>query len=189
VRWTERCAVRVVLRQVCRLETAHVTSINENPRCEASEWLLLGGSVAHAAPAVAMCRFALIGARSETRSLHELIGGLDAGLDTEVAPADWTWPCFPITDAVVCVTLQGCSCTLLEGVGSNGASKREAHFAGPGYSFRRMIAAAVGRFGSVRLLVGRDEPEAEPLEMRTTTLASFLRFGLGPDDKLLCITA
>jgi hypothetical protein len=135
-----------------------------------------------------MCRLVLIGTESEPRWLRQLVDDVDGELDTDVSPAAWTRACFPASDAVVCVTRRGCSCELLEGIGS-GRARREAHFAGPGYSLRRVIATAVAHRGSVRLLVHGHEAAAQDASMRVTTLASFLRCGLEPDDRLLLITA
>lgn len=139
-----------------------------------------------------MCNFALVGATAESAKLREILESADAALDTHVLPDAEMLRRFPVRDAVVCVTLNGCSCALLEGLGQAGRLNVDAHVAGPGYGFRRALAAAALRFGGVRLVTYSTSCTrvlADELPRRSTTLSAFLRFGLQSDDGLVCIRA
>jgi hypothetical protein len=139
-----------------------------------------------------MCHFALVGARTDEAALRRILGGKDCELDTNIPPDPRALGLFPVTDTVVCVTMNGCSCALLAGVGLSRSSNPTVHFAGPGYAFRRALAAATLRFGRVTLLAfnsSRVVPPGEPPRQRTTTLAHFLRSGLEPGDRMVCINA
>jgi hypothetical protein len=139
-----------------------------------------------------MCNFALIGAQTDAAALRSILGGPDGELDTHVAPDPRAAKFLPASDSVVCITLQGCSCALLAGVGLSQSSKRSVHFAGPGYVFRRAVATATLRFGGVRLLAYNPSnlaPARESLPHRTATLCQFLRAGLDAGDGVVSIVA
>ncbi len=139
-----------------------------------------------------MCDIALVGVEGEPARLRAVLESAGAGLDTDVRPAPELLQTFSGSDAVVCVTLNGCSCALLQGLGRADRPKAEAHVAGPGYSFRRALAAATLRFGEVRLVIhktGAARAQRDELPRRRTTLSAFLRFGLQPDDGLVSIVA
>ncbi|HVY25761.1 MAG TPA: hypothetical protein VHB79_04390 [Polyangiaceae bacterium] len=134
-----------------------------------------------------MCRFALIGAEVEAARLLSLFNGpnneLDAAIERDAGLLDW----FPAGHAVVRVTLHGCSCALLKGLGHHCAARgSDAHVAGPGYLFRRSIAAAAVAYGAVRLMI--HQAGGGPVRgLRCATLGQFLRFGLATDDGLITI--
>jgi len=136
-----------------------------------------------------MCTFALVGAQADAGELRRFVSGPDEELNTDVAPDPGRACFFPATDTILCVTTQGCSCALLEGM--TRAPNREIHVAGPSYVFRRALAGATLRFGGIRLLAFDNSVIAtrEPPKKRTITLGQFLRSGLAPDDGLVCITA
>lgn len=134
----------------------------------------------------------MVGAQTDTAQLRAVLSGPSCELDTEVSPQAWARACFAPADNVLCVTLEGCSCALLAGLGLAGSAKREAHFAGPGYLFRRAIAAATLRWGSITLLTydtRRGPRLVENIKRRTTTLGQLLRCGLERDDEVICIVA
>lgn len=135
-----------------------------------------------------MCIFALVGAQADPAELRRFLSGPDGELDTDVAPNTSRVRSFPATDTILCVTTQGCSCALLEGV--TRTPNREIHVAGPSYVFRRALAGATLRFGGIRLLALDNSAitASEPAKRRTLTLGQFLRSGLAPDDELVCIT-
>lgn len=139
-----------------------------------------------------MCDFVAIGAQTDLAQLRAVLCTADWDFDSDVPPRPWAREHFPSTDAVVCVTLDGCSCQLLRGLGSRGQPGNEAHLAGPGYLFRRALAATAMRFGSIRLLTysssGQSPADVQP-HRRVTRLSQFLRCGLEPDEKFLCIIA
>ncbi len=136
-----------------------------------------------------MCEIALIGAPGNVGELRRVLLARheDDELEVHETPDPLAVRAFPEGDAVVALTLGGCSCPLLEGLGLAQGPGREAHLAGPGYAFRRALASAALRFGEIRLLIHR--PRAAPLEprVRTTTLNQLLRTGLLPDDAFVFI--
>ena len=139
-----------------------------------------------------MCHFALVGAQTGAAELRRILRANDCDLDADVCIAPEAVAYFPATDTVMCVTRQGCSCALLEGVGLTRDSKRSVHLAGPGYMFRRGLAAAALRYGSIRLLAYNAAMAATARvapRRRTTTLGQFLRAGLLPNDEIVCIVA
>jgi hypothetical protein len=131
-----------------------------------------------------MCAVALVGAEAAAFPLLEMLTGRHNELDVAVVNETEQVPAGAPADTVVRVTLDGCSCSLLQGLGS--LPGNEAHVAGPGYVFRSVIAAAVLRFGGVRLRIvkGGVPSEAAP---RVTRLQDFLRFGLLPTDTFIAI--
>lgn len=133
-----------------------------------------------------MCELAFIGARAEGFKLISMLGGPHQELDVEVVHDPRVRSAFPDSDTVVRVTTNGCSCSLLKGLGTRGQAREDAHVAGAGYAFRRGIAAAVVAFGGARLVIMRNgEPVAE--ETRLASLRNFLRFGVTPADELVAI--
>lgn len=139
-----------------------------------------------------MCNFAVVGAVAGRPELRQVLESASADFDTDVSPAAAVLGLFPAKDEVVCVTLDGCSCALLEGLGVSSRRGIDAHVAGPGYAFRRALAEAVLRFGEVHLLVyGKRPAPSSPAYAapRPTTLANLLRFGLRPSDSLVRIVA
>jgi len=138
-----------------------------------------------------MCKFALVGAQTGAAELRSILRANDCDLDTDVCPAPEAVAYFPATDTVICVTMRGCSCALLEGVGLTHDSNRSVHLAGPGYVFRRALAAAALRYGGIRLLAYNPSTAATARvpRRRTTTLGQFLRSGLSPNDEVVCIVA
>lgn len=135
-----------------------------------------------------MCEIALIGARTEVSSLRSVLSSryLD-DLNTDLVPEPAALRAFPSGDGVVAVTLGRCSCELLRGLGVADVEGCEAHLDGPGYLFRRALASATVRFGSIRLLIYRPGNMTTALVPRTTTLGQLLRTGLAHDDALLHI--
>lgn len=134
-----------------------------------------------------MCRMALIGAAADSTRLLSLLNGPNNELDALLVADGAITSAFPRADVVVSVTLGGCSCVLLEGLGHTGRKRSDAHVAGPGYAFRRGLAAAAMAFGGVRLLVASPGVCHEG-SLRVANLGHFLRFGLMPDDWLIAIT-
>jgi hypothetical protein len=120
-----------------------------------------------------MCYYVLVGAEAESFQLREALSG-DGCLDTDVPPNEVAAHRFPATDAVVCVTVAGCSCCLLETpivgkVSRQHKPERDAFYAG--------LSRATARFGSIRLLVLGGEGSAELASNRrdgTTTLRELL---------------
>lgn len=120
-----------------------------------------------------MCYYALVGAEAEGFQLREALSG-DGRLDTDVTPDEVASHRFPATDTVVCVTVEGCSCCLLETpvvgkVGRQRKPERDAFYAG--------LSRATARFGGIRLLVLGGEGSAELATGRqdgTTTLRELL---------------
>lgn len=121
-----------------------------------------------------MCYYVLVGAEAEGFQLREALSG-DGLLDTDVTPDEVAAHRFPATDTLVCVTVEGCSCCLLETpvvgkVGRQHKPKRDAFYAG--------LSRATARFGSIRLLVLGGEGSTELATSRqdgTTTLRELLR--------------
>ena len=100
-----------------------------------------------------MCYYVLVGAETDALRLQEALSA-DGLFDTDQGPAEAALARFPESDNVVCVTLDGCSCALLETpvtgkVWSQHRRQRDAFYAA--------LSRATLRFGSIRLLVmGRD---------------------------------
>lgn len=116
-----------------------------------------------------------------------VLSGSSDDLDVEAESDSSLLGWFPDTDTVVRVTRNGCSCQLLQGLGQrSGAAMADAHVAGPGYAFRRGIAAATLAFGGVRLLIHKDGEHQLQLP-RVTGLGEFLRLGLTSDGGILAI--
>jgi|GEM_PF-3080347 len=137
-----------------------------------------------------MCNFILVGARADVTELQRLLRGPDGELDTHVAAPPQAAGGLPPSDTVVCVTTEGCSCVLFDGLGITRSTKREVHLAGPGYVFRRALAAATLRFGGIRLRAYNTSttlPACAPARRRTTSLGLFLRHGLEADDGIVFI--
>lgn len=120
-----------------------------------------------------MCYYVLVGAEAEGFELGEVLSA-DGTLDTD-SPADGdAVRRFPATDSVVCVTLEGCSCALLETpvvgkVGRQHKPERDAFYAA--------LTRATARFGSIRLLVLGGDGAAELATSHrdgTTTLRELL---------------
>jgi hypothetical protein len=104
-----------------------------------------------------MCYYVLVGAEAEGFELREVLSA-DGALDTDYPPDGVAARRFPATDSVVCVTLEGCSCALLETpivgkVGRQHKPERNAFYAA--------LTRATARFGSLRLLVLGGEGSAE----------------------------
>ncbi len=136
-----------------------------------------------------MCRLAFIGAQTDLAGLRGVLSDPDVKLDVSATSDPVALRCFPDRDSVVRVTLGGCSCTLLRGLGASGTETRDAHFAGPGYFFRRALAAATLRFGSVRLLTCEVSATPSAETRRVVPLVHFLRSGLAANDELVFIVA
>jgi hypothetical protein len=120
-----------------------------------------------------MCYYVLVGAETEGFQLRDALSA-DGVLDTDFTPDGVAAKRFPETDAVVCVTLEGCSCALLETpvvgkVSRQHKRQRDAFYAA--------LARATLRFGSVRLLVLGGEGSSELATSHrdgTTTLRELL---------------
>jgi len=134
-----------------------------------------------------MCEVALIGARCDAGQLRSVLSGPcdDGELDMDAVPDPAAVRCFPDGDEIVALTLGACSCELLRGQGSTQA----AHLARPAYAFRRALAGATLRFGSLRLLIHHPGRPIQFDRARATTLSQFLRAPLVPGDALLFIRA
>jgi hypothetical protein len=96
-----------------------------------------------------MCYYVLVGAETDAFQLRDALSA-DGLLDTDVSAEAGAARRFPSRDAVVCVTLEGCSCALLETplvgkVGRQHKPERNAFFTA--------LTRAMVRFGSIRLLV------------------------------------
>jgi len=96
-----------------------------------------------------MCYYVLVGAETDAFQLREALSA-DGLLDTDASPEGAAARRFPSGDAVVCVTLEGCSCALLETplVGKVGRQHKPERNA-----FCTALTRAMVRFGSIRLLV------------------------------------
>jgi hypothetical protein len=120
-----------------------------------------------------MCYYVLVGAEAEGFPLRDVLSA-DGRLDTDVPPNAVAAQRFPQSDTVVCVTLEGCSCSLLETpvvgkVGRRHKPERDAFYAA--------LARATLRFGSIRLLVLGGQADADLLSSHrdgTTTLRELL---------------
>ena len=120
-----------------------------------------------------MCYYVLVGAEAEGFELRDVLSA-DGVLDTDMTPDSVASQRFPATDSVVCVTLEGCSCALLETpvVGKTGRQHRQQRDA-----FYAALARATLRFGNIRLLVlGGDGASELATSHRdgTTTLRELL---------------
>jgi hypothetical protein len=120
-----------------------------------------------------MCYYVLVGAEADGFQLRDVLSA-DGSLDTDVTPNEVAADRFPERDTVVCVTLEGCSCCLLETplvgkVGRQHKQQRDAFFAA--------LGRATARFGSIRLLVLGGEASSELASSHrdgTTTLRELL---------------
>jgi hypothetical protein len=133
-----------------------------------------------------MCELALVGAETESFRLLGIWVDSQQDLDVELVQQRELLDAFPATDSVVRVTVGGCSCALLRGLGSSGAPAREAHVVGPAYAFRKGIAAASAVFGGVRLRIVKGAVVAD-VAPRVMSLGDFLRFGLNDEDSFVAI--
>jgi hypothetical protein len=120
-----------------------------------------------------MCYYVLVGAEAEGFELCEVLSS-DGVLDTDAPPDSSYRQRFPESDSVVCVTLEGCSCALLETpvVGKVGRQRKLERDA-----FYRALTRATVRFGSIRLLVAGGEGANELATSHregTTTLRELL---------------
>lgn len=120
-----------------------------------------------------MCYYVLVGAETDVFQLRDVLSA-DGVLDTDRAPDGLAAQRFPKEDAVICVTLEGCSCALLETplVGKVGRQHKPERAA-----FFTALTRATARFGSIRLLVLGGEGSAELASSRhdgTTTLRELL---------------
>lgn len=104
-----------------------------------------------------MCYYVLVGAETAEFQLRDVLS-VDGLLDTDAPPDRSACERFPATDSVVCVTLEGCSCALLETpvVGKQGRQHKPERDA-----FYRVLTRATARFGSIRLLVLGGDGSAE----------------------------
>ncbi|HEX2876641.1 MAG TPA: hypothetical protein VHP33_35565 [Polyangiaceae bacterium] len=135
-----------------------------------------------------MCYYVLVGAEAEGFQLRDVLSG-DGLLDTDVTPDEVAAHRFPATDTLVCVTVEGCSCCLLETpvvgkVGRQHKPERDAFYAG--------LSRATARFGSIRLLVLGGEGSTELATSRqdgTTTLRELLRTRRPHAQRLLSVVA
>ena len=120
-----------------------------------------------------MCYHVLVGAETDAYQLRDVLSA-DGVLDTDVSPDGVAARKFPQGDAVVCVTLEGCSCALLDTppvgkVSRQHKPEREAFFAA--------LTRATLRFGSLRVLVLGGEASTELATSHrdgTTTLRQLL---------------
>lgn len=96
-----------------------------------------------------MCYYVLVGAEAAGYELRDVLSA-DGALDTDAPPDRAAVRRFPEADSVVCVTLEGCSCALLETpvVGKVSRQHKQQRDA-----FYGALARATLRFGSIRLLV------------------------------------
>ena len=104
-----------------------------------------------------MCYYVLVGAETEGFQLRDLLSA-DGTLDTDATPDEVAARRFPAGDQVVCVTLEGCSCALLETpvVGKVSRQRKQQRDA-----FYAALTRATARFGSIRLLVLGGDGAAE----------------------------
>lgn len=120
-----------------------------------------------------MCYYVLVGAETNGFQLRAALSA-DGLLDTDQPPDGVGVRSFPETDAVVCVTLEGCSCALIE---SPLAGKVSRQHKPERAAFFAALTRATVQFGSIRLLVLGGEGSAELLTSRregTTTLRELL---------------
>lgn len=137
-----------------------------------------------------MCDVAWLGARAQPAELRSVLSGHHPELELDLLPLPGALGAFPEHESVVSLTVGACSCALLRGLGSTGPRPRAAHVAGVGYGFRRALASATVRFGSIRLLLYRRAAFGEaPPRLRHTSLSQLLLLGLEPEDRLLRIVA
>jgi hypothetical protein len=104
-----------------------------------------------------MCYYVLVGAKTEAFRLRDVLSA-DGTLDTDLPADAAATGRFPEQDAVVCVTLEGCSCALLETplVGKTARQHKPQRDA-----FHGALSRAIARFGSIRWLVLGGEGSAE----------------------------
>jgi len=120
-----------------------------------------------------MCYYVLVGAEAEAFELRDVLSA-EGTLDTDVAPDGAAARRFPQADSVVCVTLEGCSCALLE---TPVVGKVSRHHKPERDAFYRALTRATARFGSIRLLVLGGDGASELASARrdgTTTLRELL---------------
>jgi hypothetical protein len=120
-----------------------------------------------------MCYYVLVGAKTNAFQLRDALSA-DGLLDTDVSPDGGAAQRFPDGDAVICVTLEGCSCALLETplVGKVGRQHKPERAA-----FFTALTRATARFGSIRMLVLGGEGSAELATSQrdgTTSLSELL---------------
>ena len=95
-----------------------------------------------------MCHYVLVGAEAEGFRLRDVLSA-DGSLDTDVTPDADAALRFPKGDTVVCVTFEGCSCSLLETpVGKAARRHKQQRDA-----FYAALTRATARFGCIRVLV------------------------------------
>lgn len=117
------------------------------------------------------CYMLMVGAETDVARLRVELVATGIDLDIRVQPDYRTL--FPATDAVLCVTLNGCSCACVAAFGL--VSQRKV--VEPAYAFRGAVAQAVLKFRKVRLLAmhsprhGNGTPE---IGQRTTSLLQLL---------------
>jgi len=104
-----------------------------------------------------MCYYVLVGAEADGFQLRDVMSA-DGTFDTDVTPDEVAAHRFPATDSVVCVTLEGCSCSLLETPVVGKVSRQHKHERA---AFYAALTRATARFGSIRLLVLGGEGSAE----------------------------
>lgn len=120
-----------------------------------------------------MCYYLLVGAETDEFQLRDALSA-DGLLDTDLPPDGPAVRRFPEADAVVCVTLEGCSCALIE---SPLAGKTSRQHKPERSAFFAALTRATVRFGSLRLLVLGGEGSAElatSYREGTTTLSELL---------------
>jgi hypothetical protein len=120
-----------------------------------------------------MCFYVLVGAEAGGFQLRDVMSA-DGTFDTDVTPDEVAAHRFPASDTVVCVTLEGCSCSLLETPVVGKVARRHKHERD---AFYAALSRATARFGSIRLLVLGGEASAELASSHrdaTTTLRELL---------------
>ena len=126
-----------------------------------------------------MCQFVMLGAKTEPYRLRDIFSTSTHDFDTHVAPDPRSLAWFSATDSVLTEPLDD-------------RPESNPRRATPAYAFRRALAEAARRFGSVQLLTcvgSRPEVQAVPITRRTTTLGQFLRSNQIKIDGLLRIIA
>ena len=104
-----------------------------------------------------MCFYVLVGAEAERFQLRDVLSA-DGTFDTDCPPHQVAAHRFPQRDSVVCVTLDGCSCSFLEAPAVGKVSRAHQRQRDTFYS---ALARAKARFGSIRLLVLGSDGSAE----------------------------
>ena len=131
----------------------------------------------------------MLGAQTQALLLRRELEVGSTNLDTDIKPPAEYHGIFPATDAVVCVTQNGCSCSCVAAFSIDSGPR--VKLVDPAYGFRGALAQAALRFEGIRVFVTHSRQRQDvPLwiERRTTTLAELLDAGRLEPNHILHVT-